>query len=133
MTAKRALAMVVVAISLLAAGCKEDKKLKVTSISPDKGDYEGGQLVVVKGNRFTADGVRSVKVYFGGVPAQVLRFEGDDTLKVLAPGGKVGDTVDVKFYFEPGGVLNVPKAFTFMEEHNSTVEDVNTNKSGSGK
>ena len=133
MTAKRALAMVVVGLCLLAAGCKEDKKLKVTGISPNKGDYEGGQLVVVSGNRFTADGVRSVKVYFGGVPAQVLRFEGDDTLKVLAPGGKVGDTVDVKFYFEPGGVLNVPKAYTFMEEHNSTVEDVNTNKSGSGK
>src|SRR5258706_15215818 len=121
MTAKRALAVVVVGLCLLAAGCKEDKKLKVTGISPNKGDYEGGQLVLITGNRFTADGVRSVKVYFGGVPAQVLRFEGDDKLKVLAPGGKVGDTVDIKFYFEPGGVLNVPKAFTYIEERNSTV------------
>jgi hypothetical protein len=126
MTAKRALAVVVVVATCLLAGCKEDKKLKVTGISPSRGDYMGGQLVVVTGNRFTADGVRSVKVYFGGVPANVLRFEGDDTLKIQAPGGKIGETVDIKFYFEPGGVLTVPKAFTYFEEDAATVEDLHT-------
>jgi hypothetical protein len=132
MTAKRALALVVVAVSLLAAGCKEDKKLKVTGINPKKGDYLGGQLVEVKGNRFTADGVRSVKVYFGGVQAQVLRFEGDDTLKIQAPGGKIGETVDIKFYFEPGGVLLVPKAFTFIEEGAASVDDLHTGEKPAG-
>jgi len=132
MTAKRALAVVVVVATCLLAGCKEDKKLKVTGISPGKGDYLGGQLVVVSGNRFTADGVRSVKVYFGGVAAQVLRFEGDDTLKIQAPGGKIGETVDVKFYFEPGGVLTVPKAFTYVEEDAASVEDLHTGDKPTG-
>jgi hypothetical protein len=109
-----------------AAGCNEDKKLKVTGIHPNKGDYMGGQLVEVSGNRFSNDGVRSVKVYFGGAQAQVQRFEGDDKLYLTAPGGKLNETVDVKFYFEPGGVLTVPKAFTFIEENQASIDDLHT-------
>ena len=127
---KRGLAPVVgvLAVMLLvaAAGCTEDKKLKVTGISPSRGDYNGGQLVEVSGNRFQADGVRSVKVYFGSVPGTVLRFEGDKKLKIYAPPGKINETVDVKFYFEPGGVLTVPKAFTFIEPNNTSVDDLHT-------
>jgi hypothetical protein len=126
MTAKNVLALVVGMGLLLAVGCQEDKKLKVTGISPIKGDYLGGQLIEVSGNRFQKDGVRSVKVYFGGAQAQVLRFEGDDLLLVQAPGGKPNETVDVKFYFEPGGVLTVQKAYTFIEEDTAGVEDLNT-------
>lgn len=130
MSVKRHLAPVLLGMLCLlaAAGCSEDKKLKVTGIHPSKGDYGGGQRVEVTGNRFQKDGVRSVKVYFGSAQAQVLRFEGDDKLYLNAPGGKLNETVDVKFYFEPGGVLTVPKAFTFVEEKTSTVDDLHTDK-----
>ena len=117
---------------LVATGCNKDKKLKVTGISPNKGDYLGGQVVEVTGNRFQTDDksdertVRSVKVYFGGAQAHVRRFAGDDQLILVAPGGKIGETVDVKFYFEPGGVLTVPKAFTFVEQDSATVDDLHT-------
>jgi hypothetical protein len=128
---KRGLALlpvVLLAVLAGAAGCKEDKKLKVTGIHPGRGDYNGGQLVEVTGNRFQADGVRSVKVYFGSVPGTVLRFEGDKKLKIYAPPGKVNETVDVKFYFEPGGVLTVPKAYTFIEPNSASVDDLDTSK-----
>lgn len=128
---KRGLALlpvVLLAVLAGAAGCKEDKKLKVTRIEPSRGDYNGGQLIEVSGNRFQADGVRSVKVYFGSVPGTVLRFEGDKKLKIYAPPGKVNETVDVKFYFEPGGVLTVPKAYTFIEPNSASVDDLDTSK-----
>ena len=126
---QRLLASLVVGMCLLAVGaCKEDKKLKVTGIYPTQGDYLGGQIVRVTGNRFQKDGVRSVKVYFGSAQAQVMRFNGDDELIVQAPGGKPNEIVDVKFYFEPGGVLTVPKAFKFIEEGSVGVEDLDIKK-----
>ena len=129
---RRAVISGLVAIACLApvafgsTGCEEDKKLKVAGIDPDKGDYLGGQYVRVKGNRFVKDGMRSVKVFFGGVQANVLRFSGDNELIVQAPGGKPGQTVDVEFQFEPGGYLKMEKAFTFVEVNNSTVDDLTT-------
>jgi hypothetical protein len=121
-------ALLALGMCLLAVGCKEDKKLKVTGIYPSQGDYLGGQIVRVTGNRFQKDGVRSVKVYFGSAQAQVMRFNGDDELIVQAPGGKANEVVDVKFYFEPGGVLTVPKAFKFVEEGQVGVEDLDIKK-----
>ena len=91
----------------------DDRKLAVIDLVPATGDELGGTMVRIIGRRVTADGVRSVKVYFGSVPAQVLRFEDDETLIVQAPGGMVGPPVDVKLYFEPGGVITLPGAFKF--------------------
>jgi hypothetical protein len=108
-------AALVVLAGLALAGCSEDTKLKVTGIDPKKGDFNGGQLVRITGNRFQAEGVRSAKVYFGARQANVIRFNGDYELIVQAPGGDVGQTVDVLVIFEPGGELRIPKAFTFIE------------------
>jgi hypothetical protein len=46
----------------------------------------------------------------------VIRFASDTEMIVQAPGGKVGDTVDVLFKFEPGGEVKVPKAFKFVDK-----------------
>ncbi len=50
-----------------------------------------GQYVRVKGNEFTADGPRNVKVYFGKDNSMrqgtVVRFASDSELIVEAPGG----------------------------------------------
>jgi hypothetical protein len=108
------------------AACGNDNpKLLVTGIEPEKGT--DGSYVRIHGNRFTADGPRSVKVYFGGQPAQVDRFESDSELIVTAPGGKVGDVVDVLIVFDPGGKLTLSKAFRFVEKtEGPSVNDLNT-------
>jgi hypothetical protein len=35
---------------------------------------------------------------------------------VEAPGGKVGEKVDVLIIFEPGGEIKLPKAYTFIDK-----------------
>ena len=60
---------------LAASACGgENTKLMVTGIDPDKGDVQGETYVHVHGNRFTADGPRTAKIYFGGHRGQVIRF-----------------------------------------------------------
>jgi hypothetical protein len=122
----------VLVVGLLAA-CNKDRKLKVTGMGPLKGDYLGGQLVRITGNAFQTDEsgnstVRSVKVYFGGVQGTVLRFNNDEELVVQAPGGQVGQKVDVKLYFEPGGVFTYPEKFEYIDEKAATVDDLDTGK-----
>jgi hypothetical protein len=119
-----------------AAGCGSDNpKLMVTGIEPDRGDAEGGTYVRIRGNRFTADGPRSAKVYFGGRQGIVSRFESDSVLVVEAPGGKPNDVVDVLIVFDPGGQLKIPGGFRFVEKNHSgpSIDDLNINKPAKDK
>jgi IPT/TIG domain len=101
----------------LFVGCGEtDRKLKVTGLEPTKGDVEGGTYIVIKGNRFIADGPRNAKVYFGSRQGTVVRFQSDKELIVQAPGGKAEEMVDVLVIFDPGGQLKIPNAFKFIDK-----------------
>jgi hypothetical protein len=107
------------AIPLLFVGlvaCKEDPKLKVTGIEPDTGDVAGNTYVIIKGNRFIADGPRNAKVYFGSRQGSVVRFASDRELVVQAPPGKPDEVVDVLIIFDPGGQKKLEKAFKFVEK-----------------
>jgi hypothetical protein len=115
-------------LGFVLAGCKEDKKLKVTGLEPNTGEVEGGTRVIIKGNRFTKDGARSAKVYFDMKPADVLGFRGDSELMVRAPGGEVNKKVDVLIIFEPGGEITLHQAFTYVEKKDVDVEDLDTSK-----
>jgi hypothetical protein len=129
-------ATLVLLFGLVVSACGNDNpKLMVTGIEPDHGDAEGGSYVRIRGNRFTADGQRSAKVYFGGRQGTVSRFESDSVLVVEAPGGKPGEVVDVLIVFEPGGQLKIPNGFKFVEHGNQgpTVDDLNINKDTKGK
>jgi IPT/TIG domain-containing protein len=108
------------------AACGNDNpKLLITGIEPEKGSE--GSYVRIHGNRFTVDGPRSVRVLFGDQQAQVDRFESDSELIVTAPGGKVGDVVNVTIVFEPGGKLTLPRAFRYVEKSEGpSVNDLNT-------
>ena len=133
-TALLSLAFGVLAVVSSSCG-KDDNKLKVTGIEPDKGDVEGGTYVKIYGNRFIADGARSAKVYFGSRQATVDRFASDGEMIVQAPGGKPNETVDVLIVFEPGGEMKIPKGFTFVEKTVTTpsVNDLDTSKAGGKK
>ena len=114
-------------LGLAAAACGNDNpKLLVTGIEPEKGT--DGSYVRIHGNRFMADGPRSVRVLFGDQQAQVDRFESDSELIVTAPGGnKVGDVVNVTILFAPGGKLTLPKAFRYVEKtEGPSVNDLST-------
>lgn len=125
-------AALALSVGLLAASAcgSENPKLMVTGLEPEKGDMQGGTTVRIKGNRFTADGPRTAKVYFGGRPGTVAGFESDKVLVVQAPGGKANEVVDVLIVFDPGGQLKIPAGFRFVEKNQNmpSVEDLNTNK-----
>ncbi len=118
-------------IGLAAAACgNTNPKLTVTGIDPDHGDVEGGSYVRIKGNRFTVDGPRAAKVYFGGRQGTVVRFESDSELVVQAPGGKPNEVVDVLIIFDPGGQLKIANGFRFQEKNSQgpSVDDLNISK-----
>lgn len=98
------------------AGASARTELAVTSISPSRGDTEGGTYVLLKGERFTSDGPRSAKVYFGSRQGTVVRFASDREVVVQSPPGPEGETVDVVVVFEPGGALQLTKAFTYVKK-----------------
>jgi hypothetical protein len=126
-----ALALLVGAGGLAASACgSENTKLMVTGLDPEKGDAAGRTTVRIKGNRFTVDGPRTAKVYFGGRPAEVTGFENDNTLVVVAPGGKPNEVADVLIVFDPGGQLKISNGFRFVEKNQvaPTVDDLNISK-----
>lgn len=123
--------MLPVLLLLAISACGDaDTKLKVTGIEPEKGDVEGGTYVRIKGNRFTADGPRNVKVYFGSRQGTVVRFASDSELIIEAPGGKPNEKVDVLIIFDPGGQLKIKDGFTFVEKNDSvpSVQDLDISK-----
>ena len=115
-------------------GCEEDTKFKVTGIEPNQGPFEGGTRVKIKGNRFTKDGALKAIVYFGkgGVEhmksAQVLGFQGDNTLLVKTPGGEIGEKVDVLIIFEGGKTgtaeITLKDAYTYVDTKKADVGDL---------
>lgn len=130
-SAQRRLASAVLATGFAAGligslGCKTDTQLRVTAIEPNSGDALGGTYVRIRGNRFTADGARSAKVYFGDRLAAPPSFNGDAEMVVVAPGGDVGKTVDVLIIFEPGGEKKIANAFSYYERKTRTIDDVGT-------
>ena len=111
------------------AACKDDPKLKITGIEPETGDVNGNTYVVIKGNRFIADGPRNVKVYFGSRQGSVVRFASDRELVVQAPPGKPDEVVDVLVIFDPGGQKKLEKAFKFVEKAGgASVDDLGGKK-----
>jgi hypothetical protein len=82
-----------------------------------------------------ADGPRTAKIYFGGRPGRVVRFESDAELVVQPPGGKAGEVVDVLIMFEPGGTLKIPNGFRYYERNRGapSVDDLNISRGKDGK
>ncbi len=120
--------LLLMAVLMLVGACKNDSPLSVTGIEPREGASAGGTYVRILGSRFTKDGARSAKIYFGSRQAGMPRFASDNEMVVEAPGGKLGDTVDVLIIFEPGGELKVAKGFTYVEHKAPTIEDVGTKR-----
>ena len=123
--------LLLVALGLLCGlalgACAEDPKLKVSSIDPEKGDIDGGTYVVIKGNRFTADGPRLAHVYFGGRLASFGGYLTDGEMVVRSPAGKPNEKVDILIVFEPGGEIRLKGAYTYIEKREAPrIDDLDT-------
>ena len=135
--ASRAVVMAALAAAAAVAGCGGEKKLTVSGLAPNQGDYMGGTPVDIKGTMFQTENImRNAHVYFGDRQGVVVKFDGDTDLWVTAPGGDKGKTVDVTVVFEPGGKITIPKAFTYVEIKQADIDDLSTGSgsaSGSSK
>src|SRR6266545_7301356 len=100
-------------VLLLASGlgCEKKNGLRITGIEPTTGPAAQNTTVTIHGGGFQEGGAKGVKVYFGEREARVLGFVGDDTLKVEAPTGEVGQAVDVLVVFDDARSLPYEKAF----------------------
>jgi hypothetical protein len=122
-----AAAIGVLCCGLALGACAEDPKLKVSSLEPEKGDIDGGTYVVIKGNRFTADGPRQAHVYFGGRLAGFGGYLTDGEMVVRTPAGKPNEKVDVLIVFEPGGEIRLKGAYTYVEKREQPrIDDLDT-------
>jgi IPT/TIG domain len=136
----RPLLLLLVCLGFAAAACGDsDHTLRVTGLSPERGDINGDTYVEIKGNRFLADGPRKVDVFFGTQQSgyrkgTFVRFASDKLMIVRTPGGKPGEVVEVLVMFEPGGQLRIPNAFTYVEKGGGpSIDDLAPGKDGEKK
>jgi len=100
---------------LSGAACDKEEGLKIKGWEPKVGPHIGGGTVTITGTGFQSDGARGVNVYFGNKPAQSKFWIGDDKLKVTAPPGEIGETVDILLVFDDSKTHKIEKAYTYED------------------
>ncbi|MGG0937241.1 IPT/TIG domain-containing protein [Brevibacillus centrosporus] len=85
------------------------EELAVTKISPNTGDFGGGELVYIDGKKFAT----GIKVYFGTSEAPVVTYNSDTRIKVQAPGAIAAGPVDVKVVNPDGSTVKVKDGYTY--------------------
>lgn len=75
---------------MIFCSCGLEAALKVSSVTPSNGSVDGGNIVMIKGSKFT----HATEVNFGTRPATSFSILTDTTILATVPAGTVG-TVDV--------------------------------------
>ncbi len=88
----------------------------ITQIVPNRGKTTGGESVRIRGKNLA--GILSIK--FGGVPVVSYKAITEEEIEVITPQHQAG-LVDV-YIQTVGGFTNLPQAFEFYEEQESTPE-----------
>lgn len=114
----------VIASAMMLGGCSKEEGLKIKRIDPKQGDFRGGGAVTIFGTGFQSEGTQGVRVYFGNRSARVLGFDGDERLRVLAPGGKDGDVVDITVVFDDARQLSITKAYKYVDPQPLNADDL---------
>ncbi|MED4586185.1 IPT/TIG domain-containing protein [Brevibacillus choshinensis] len=84
-------------------------KLEVTNISPNIGEFAGGEFVYLDGKKFN----QGVKVFFGTVEAPLATYYSDIRIKVKAPAATASGPVDVKVVNPDGETVTVTNGYTY--------------------
>src|SRR5690348_15157124 len=126
----RIVGVVVVLSALLgASACSKKEGRRVTGWEPKAGPYTGGGTVILTGNELDQTGV---KVYFGDKVANTL-YTAPDTIKVEAPPGDIGKTVDIDIRFDDSKSLKIDQAYTYEDtQKDLSVDGLVDGKSGPG-
>ena len=111
----RSVLVLVAFVMFSASGCESEKGLKIKSISPKSGPADGQGYVRIHGNGFRDQGNTGITIYFGDRKARFQRFEGDDTMVVVAPPGDEGTTVDVHVIFGDGREHKFQEAYSYKD------------------
>lgn len=122
--------MLAVALAAFALGCEEKKGLQITGIEPKTGPYMGGDPVTISGHGFSSEGAKGVEVWFGDKKGRNIRFRGDTKLVVDAPGGEVGEVVNVVVVFDDARTKTLNNAYTYVDPGQGFGVDELTDKQG---
>ncbi len=87
--------------------------VQVIEIEPRTGSPDGGDAITIHGEGFMTES-RTVTVFFGDAQAQVIDIPSDTEVKIEAPPGSPGTSVDVIITFDPGGEIKLPHGYTFV-------------------
>jgi|GEM_PF-2803491 len=96
---------------------------EIHALDPDWGRTTGSTPVTITGAKFQQGAV----VFFGGRPAQEVRYEGPGKLTVLTPPGGAGP-VDVVVINPDGGAAILPGGFLYKEVPGPTITSVDPNQ-----
>jgi len=113
--ARLSLLVALFALLALGVGCEEKKGLRITGFEPKQGPYTGGDPVVFEGGGFTSGGAQGAEVWFGDRKGKNVRFRGNSAMVVDAPGGAVGQVVDITIRFDDGRTKKYAKAYTYID------------------
>ena len=117
----------VLTLSLVACG-EQEKGLRITGLEPKAGPHTGGDTVTIYGSGFTSDGAKGVEVWFGKKRGRNIRFRGDTKLVVEAPGGSIGEVVDVIIVFDDARQKPIKDAYTYIDPGQGFTVDELTDK-----
>src|ERR1700749_4909703 len=95
------------------AGCSNE--LKVSSVEPAQGAFNGDEEVSIHGNGFQP-GRGGVSVKFGSKEATAVVVASGDKINVTTPGGDPNTTVDVTVVFDDGKAFKVANGFHYMAQ-----------------
>lgn len=82
----------------------------ITSITPNTGFIQGGDLVIIEGKNFTS----TTKVYFGGIQANGFYYYNSGKVRVTAPAASQPGPVEVKLVNPDGQETVIPNGYTYM-------------------
>ena len=103
----------VIALALVASGCKSGK-MRFNAVNPSTGRMGGGEEVRITGGGFEKLG--NLEVRIGGRPAQNVGVLGDETIVLTTPEGREADAnrpLDISILTSDGKSIVLRGAFTY--------------------
>ncbi|MDW7673226.1 MAG: IPT/TIG domain-containing protein [Bacillota bacterium] len=92
----------------------QESQVTISSVTPDRGPLAGNAHVYITGSGFAVSNGETVKVFFGGLSAQVLAVS-DSLMKVKTPPGAKAGLVDVTVVKPDLSVANKAKAYEYLQ------------------
>ncbi|MED4754670.1 IPT/TIG domain-containing protein [Brevibacillus choshinensis] len=85
------------------------EKLEVASISPNTGEFAGGELIYLDGKKFA----QGVKVYFGEKESPSITYVSNIRIKAVAPAATAAGKVDITVINPDGESVTVKEGYTY--------------------